>query len=384
MKAFFSKNILKVVAVNIAVIFLLAVSVEIILQLVGADSIHEEELKRPGWQRKYKERCDKISKEKFEIYNSFYTDAEGIFKANPEYDFNSDKRFIGEHTINSDGFRGNEFTINETPARKILLIGDSFVWGASAEPITECFADLIQDSGYYVYNAGIGGTDPVQYAKIAEKYSPRIKPDVVIVCIYLGNDIRHSPHPVMPGKNLFYDTNFGWLLGYNKDGRYFENGREAFMQLKKRICGQCNNLWDLFIYKTVLGKAVYKLFKKRKSIHFPGDRQWVTNSLKKIRQVCSENGAEFLLFLLPTAKRMESKANSIKYNAHIFKDFKYYYPRHLKEDDYCKPPNDHFNNRGHKKIADYIVDVLKKNGYLPETSERTSVRNKERKKGEQD
>jgi len=53
---------------------------------------------------------------------------------------------------------------------KILFLGDSFTWGASAKPITNCFVDIVTRRGYLTFNTGIPGTGLNQYVYIAEKY----------------------------------------------------------------------------------------------------------------------------------------------------------------------------------------------------------------------
>ena len=205
------------------------------------------EKRKSNWKRHYKHICRRITTEKFEFYNKFYTDIDGIFKANPEFFSHSKNKLI-----NHDGFRGNPFEYVDTPRAKILLIGDSFTWGCTARPFTNCFADILQKSGYYVYNGGIPGVDPQQYALIAKKYTPILKPDVVAVCLYLGNDVSSSPLLMQPNKNLYYLTNFGNLLGYDDNGNFFKNAQEAFRYLKNRKCGHCANPWSYFLFKTHL------------------------------------------------------------------------------------------------------------------------------------
>ena len=106
----------------------------------------------------------------------------------------------GTCVINQDGFRGNDFKYVQTQATKIFLAGDSFTWGATAEPVTNSFASLLQAAGYYIYNAGIPGTGPAQYQQLVEKYVPLLKPDAVAVCLYAGNDLKPYPDPLHPGK----------------------------------------------------------------------------------------------------------------------------------------------------------------------------------------
>lgn len=359
------KKAIKIVLINLLVLIILLVGLELILRIAGKDSIHEKELKVKSWGKKYKIICDRILKERSIAYDSFYTDDTGLFKANRNFYSNPANRST-DVIINSQGFRGNEFVPADTPKTKILLVGDSFTWGAAAVPLTESFADLVQRAGYHVYNAGIPGTDLVQYERVAAKYTPALKPDVVAVCLYLGNDLKKYPHPLLPNKNLHYTTNFGMLNGFDDQGKYFKNAQQAFAYLENRKCGHCTGLWERFIYKTVIGSAIYKLLNKNR-LTFYQNKEWIPQALKRIERICKENNSRFMLFLLPVVKRNEKKHNSMKEHAHLFSGFTYYLPANLQTSDYEKPPRNHFINSGHRKYADFIIETLTKEGFPPQS-----------------
>lgn len=357
------KKVIKIISFNIALLVILLIILEILLRLAGMNTIFEIEKKKPGWKSKYKRFAEMLTTQELEFDNSFYTDSDGIFRANPGY-------FAGRHdpqknnkSINRDGFRGNAFQYVDTPRTKILLIGDSFTWGSTAQPITNCFADLLQQAGYYVYNGGIPGTDPQQYALIARKYVPLLKPDIVAVCLYLGNDVSGRPLIIKPNKNLHYVTNFGYLLGYDDNGNFFKNARDAFTYIKNRKCGQCDGPWSYFLFKTVVGRGVYKILNYRRYSKFDQSRKWVTKALEEIRATCKANDSQLMLFIIPFVNRDTQKAKTIEKNVHLFKGFQYYYPANFQKSDYQMPPDRHFNNQGHRKFADFIIDRLKQNGY---------------------
>jgi hypothetical protein len=298
-----------------------------------------------------------------EVYDKFYTDMDGIFRANPRYFSEARNINADKISINRDGFRGNPFERTGAPGVKILLIGDSFTWGAAANPITNSFANLLQQAGYYIYNAGIPGTDPQQYALVAEKYTPLLKPDIVAVCVYMGNDVSALPLLVQPGKNLHYVTSVGFLLGYDDNGRFFKDGREAIEYIKKRKFGCGGGLWDNFLLKTVIGRGIYSILNKKQLPPFAGTKQWIKNSLQRIQDACRKNGSELMVFLIPFVNQDTRENKSIRKNLHLFKGFPCYYPENFTKIDYSKPPDKHFNNQGHRKYADFIIGVLKEKGY---------------------
>jgi hypothetical protein len=351
---------IRIVAINLALLLLLLVGLEIALRLAGRDSIAGMEKKAPGWASRYKQPCAALATRKIRFFHSFYTDGEGIFKADPGYFSTGNPAGIA---INHDGFRGNPFTFVETSRPKILLIGDSFTWGAAAEPLGNSFADLLDQAGYHVYNGGIPGTDPQQYALIAKKYTPLLKPDVVAICLYLGNDVSARPLRVLPNKNLHYMSNFGFFLGYDDNGNFFKDAGEAFRYFKNRKCGCSTDPWNYFLFKTVVGRGVYRVLNGRQHVPYDPERQWLRAALAGIRDACRVNGSELMLFLIPLVNRDTRKNKSMEKNLHWFEGLPYYYPADFTPDDYQSPPGKHFNNLGHRRFADFIIRTLRQKGF---------------------
>ena len=65
-----------------------------------------------------------------------------------------------------------------------------------------------------------------------------------------------------------------------------------------------------------------------------------------------------MVFLLPVAPRRENIKNRIKDNIVIFDNFNTFYPTGLKDEDYDKRYS-HFNNQGHYKYAQFIIEMIK-------------------------
>jgi lysophospholipase L1-like esterase len=357
------KKTIKIIAINIAVFVSLLIFLEMVLRMAGKESIHEMEKKTPGWESNYRQSCARLLTQKVEFINSFYTDSEGLFKANPEY---FSKKNFARIAINRDGFRGNPFEYVKTSRPKLLLIGDSFTWGVLAKPLSNSFADLLQQAGYHVYNGGIPGTDPQQYAMIAKKYIPLLHPDAVAICLYLGNDVSGRPVRIQPNRNLHYVTNFGYFLGHDDRGNFFKDAREAFRYFKNRKCGYCTDPWNYFLFKTVVGRGLYQFMQGRQYLRYDPARQWVKTALAEIRDACRAHHSELMIFLIPFVNQDVQKEKSIIKNLHLFEGFPYYYPKDFGKDDYQAPPGKHFNNQGHRRFADFILDVLKKKGFAKE------------------
>ena len=100
----------------------------------------------------------------------------------------------GDFTTNSLGYHSDEFLIEKPPTiYRVLVVGDSFVEGADdfhkAWPyITQTL--LREDHNLEVINAGFyGGYSPDSYYAYLKAEGLALKPDLVVLGLYLQNDI---------------------------------------------------------------------------------------------------------------------------------------------------------------------------------------------------
>ena len=116
-----------------------------------------------------------------------------IFPPGSDYLYQTPE-FTFRATINSLGFRDREFALRKTKALRILAIGDSltFGWGVEApQSWPKALESDLQAKGHdvEVLNLGKPGGDPTDYAQIATKAVPALKPDLVIVAVTEGDDL---------------------------------------------------------------------------------------------------------------------------------------------------------------------------------------------------
>lgn len=317
--------------------------------------------------------------EQLEVYDSFFTDSEGVFKANPNYAWSE-----GIH-INSDGFRSAEFNPGQkTTQRKILFLGDSFTWGSSAKPLTQCFVDIVSRRGFLTFNTGIPGTDPNQYAYLAEKYVPLLKPDIVAVMFYLANDFK-PPRPMLPNKNLFHLTNAKMLYAFDENGNHMSPQEAYDYYLAKSNAAHARNdsktmkdrIRKIFM-SSVIGTYFWVAVSRMKpqfmtdstanddskDIKYEHTRQL----LARIKAVSEKYGARFMLFLIAVHPQKQHIYNSVEYNLGFLKEFDPYIPDFLDVDDYMALPNAHFNNSGHRKYAEFILKMIGESNNLEKTT----------------
>ena len=256
------------------------------------------------------------SVEKLEVSLPFVTDGEGVHKANIDH-YNS-----SVVKINSEGFRGAEFTTDTSEKVSILFLGDSFAWGASAKPLTKSFVDIVSRSGFLTYNTGIPGTSPNQYAYLAEKYVPRLKPDIVAVMLYMGNDLA-PPSPMLPDKNILHYTNAGSFYAFDADGKYMtpeesykyysNKSNLVFMTLPMRgssalsLGAPLSALMPLPLSQ-YLARALSR-FSLKVSVRKPLKRgrkldRLIASDLMRIKRGAESSGARFMLFLIPVSPNM--------------------------------------------------------------------------------
>jgi len=91
---------------------------------------------------------------------------------------------------------------------------------------------------------------------------------------------------------------------------------------------------------------------------------YVTDSLKRIREVCRQHQAESLLFLVPVKPAAATSHTDIAHNLDIFAGFNPLFPSNLTNDDYDPGGEEaHFNNQGHAKYAHFILEQLHRRGF---------------------
>jgi len=97
---------------------------------------------------------------------------------------------------NSRGHRDDEVDIPKPPGIfRILMIGDSFTVGANVEQ-AEAYPQQLEQilngpdgPKIEVVNSGVGGWGPFQYTEYLKNYGAQFEPDLVVVGLFVGNDI---------------------------------------------------------------------------------------------------------------------------------------------------------------------------------------------------
>jgi hypothetical protein len=94
--------------------------------------------------------------------------------------------------INSRGYRGREYPWHAPAGFRILGLGDSFAFGYGVEEDDTYLARLeraLAGRRAEVINAGLAGMGPDNEARLLAADGPGLRPDLVLVGFYVGNDL---------------------------------------------------------------------------------------------------------------------------------------------------------------------------------------------------
>ncbi len=113
------------------------------------------------------------------------------------------------YQVSSLGIRDREIGAKGPDEFRILLLGDSFVFGYGLDPeqtLSWCLKERLEaDRDLWprqmvVINGGVGGYAPWQELSLLRELAPKLKPDLVILQLLLSNDISETL--VKAGKHL--------------------------------------------------------------------------------------------------------------------------------------------------------------------------------------
>jgi lysophospholipase L1-like esterase len=299
------------------------------------------------------------------VSHEFYTDSLGIFKAAAQHE--------PGYVVNADGFRGPDFAPADSSRKKIMLIGDSFTWGAHATPLDSSFADRLRRPDWQVMNFGIPGADPDQYASIAEHYIPRMQPDLVCLFFYMANDVMEIPQHVGPYQSRYHLTNVGWLDPF-VDGAYIGDAQATYEYCCTRFKLPETNLFNRLCAQTVIGTLFWRALLRLEMIDagYPPAMQarydatqatrkkgpYSSQYLQQVQATCAANKIPLLLFIIPLHTAIQ--APSAEERNSLFPEMNILYPPTLTGADYYPRPDAHFNNAGHRKMADFVAAEIEK------------------------
>lgn len=274
--------------------------------------------------------------------------------------FDSLLSFYQLNPVNSDGFYSIPFVSENYGKPKILLLGDSFTWGHSTSHKSGSFSNTLLARDYVVYNTGISGTDVAQYKKIVEVYLDRIKPDLVILNFFIGNDVTYFKRTPLSGVPLMYHTNAGNINSF-QDGVQQTTMKAAYDNVLTHLRIPQTTMLNKCLSKTIFGTLIWRLLERRGIVrrdYFEASDKHETLycnvEIREIQKYCEERNVRFLLSVIPDLKDgVLTGASSVD---SLFNQIPYSEPEMAVE--MYNQDDGHFNDAGHLEYANYLEKLI--------------------------
>lgn len=290
----------------------------------------------------------------------------------PANDLDSGIVYYLSHPVNADGFRSIPFRNYRSGKKKVLLLGDSFTWGFSAKNLYSSFADNLLAKGYAVYNTGITATDPVQYQQIAKKYVPVLKPDVVVMNVYLNNDIQYYYRKPIPYIPQLIPSN-GGLLQTSFEGITLSTPDSVYAVISNNVKIPVENSWfhRLCSY-TSTTTLIWRVLAKFHRVNEHSNKYnfiWdaavktrtvqpdVNERVRVVQKLCDENGAKLLVCVIPYMNQVGLLTGPSAFKF-LFDSIPYHLSPVSKK-GYQKGYDGHFNDEGHKEYAEFLDSLMR-------------------------
>lgn len=145
-------------------------------------------------------------------------------------------------TINSQGYRGREFGPEKHGRFRILAIGDSFTFGYGVEDnesyparLEQILGNEYHMEGIEIVNAGFAaGYFPDTYYLFLKERGLKLRPDLILIGFFIGNDIDHrnaSEHRWVNTDRDGLPLRIMSVEGEVEDGRWVRRHKQAVYRI---------------------------------------------------------------------------------------------------------------------------------------------------------
>ena len=283
------------------------------------------------------------------------------------------------HDHNGQGFRSrHDFSSPPLAERRILLLGDSFAWGASA-PAGRGFAEQLETrlggagKPVVLWNTGIPGTGQNQQIRHLKTYFPVLRPQTVVLAFYEGNDFYDNALPL------------GQFYVYKKKDSYeyvqrfaFADGKVQRFSLDEAWQRAHDYPWER--RSALLALRIPSLIRRFLDTKVPSaDKierdQRDAEAFRKIqlaetRRLLGEmksyveaGGAQLLVVVIPRYQTLSGDDPRRDHEAalEILRSLSIPFvdtTPSLRASDYNPDPDGHWNEAGHRKVAEILAARL--------------------------
>lgn len=253
---------------------------------------------------------------------------------------------------------------------RVLLLGDSFTFGMSAEP-GKSFAERLDAelSGSVIWNTGIPGSGTHQALASFTVYAPILEPQLTILGFYV-NDFDDNLMPVDSWLNVIGPDGKAvairlsvidqWenVIRYDlSDIEYIRSNWKVppTTEVERQLgLTQLGTLLLRLLREPQIVRATDARFEQRERV----TRHYLQDLLNSVRQ----HGSQLLILLIPGPSDISNEGMRYQLARDIVTalEIPFIDPVDLLEvpEDYTPPPDDHWSNAGHQKIGGLLADCL--------------------------
>ncbi|MFT5111028.1 MAG: lysophospholipase L1-like esterase [Parasphingorhabdus sp.] len=229
--------------------------------------------------------------------------------------YNEESKRNVPFSINHEGFRDlPRATYKDPLTRRVVVLGDSFVAAAQVN-FEDSFhqrlqrqltTNLSEDSELTVevLNFGVSGYSTAQEYKVYHDYAAKYQPDVVVLCLFLGNDIGNNSPELSRKGRIFYNLNDSGTLnpavqlaedlyGTGLIGTY-----SSFYRFVKRKSDRLKRKYSYYSERRAVMHR-YNVFQDSPSPEWQRAWQLTEALIVKLKADVESSGAKFLLMTIP-------------------------------------------------------------------------------------
>lgn len=277
--------------------------------------------------------------------------------------------------INEDGFSDSDEFLPVHPGEsnaRILFIGDSFTLGVNASNYTTAFVSILentlqQETRTIVWNTGIPGTGQPEHWLYLQTYFPRLLPQIVILP-FCTNDFSDNFFP--PGACYVFQPNT-WLNRYAVDaaGNFIVLSPEQAYRRAMRHPKETSDYLALSRVGHLLVSALSRVFASHRAPAGPNTiaeepcsgYEQTKGLLIQIRDYVASHNARFLLVPIPFAEDLDEPSECYRAIVRLCGelDIDCVEVRDRLENADYSTADRHWNDQGHKKVADALLPLVR-------------------------
>lgn len=304
------------------------------------------------------------------------------FKQAPNFTakhINTNSEFAVTITTNSLGLRSREIEKEKT-RKRVLVLGDSVVWGFGVED-NETFASILNEEtgGFEFINAALSDYSTRQELDYLKRDGIKLEPDVVMLGFFVGNDFVDN---LVRSGNASMKVESSWFKNLKRGVR---KNIKTYDFLMSRLRGIYQI--RMFLVKTGLANNEdfyqYRIYMK----DYDNDVNQAVNItfsyIDEMNSLAKKENVTFVMVLIPPKYQIYDKEweSALAYNRFKADDVERTKPtiilkdfcrknnitcidllddlQSIKEDMYLTKDTSHFNALGHRIIANILKDKFK-------------------------